>query len=78
MPTPPRRRYYRVVGSVTDEKRCICTECSEECGIVEETFDYPGTHCTFGKSGTYHTGIYVSDCCLAEYDMEYYPGELQG
>ena len=44
----------------------LCTDCKGECKGVEETFDYAGTHCTYGKSGTHHTGIYVSDCCLAE------------
>jgi len=44
-----------------------CTECGEKCESVEETFDYSGTHCTHGKPGTHHTGIYVSDCCLAEF-----------
>jgi hypothetical protein len=43
-----------------------CTDCEETCEVVEETFDYAGTHCTFGRSGTYHTGHYVSECCLAE------------
>ena len=43
-----------------------CSECGEECKLIEETFDYAGAHCTNGKSGTHHTGIYVSDCCFAE------------
>ena len=45
----------------------ICDDCKEECGVVEETFDYSGTHCTYGKGGTHHTGNYVSDCCLSEF-----------
>jgi len=45
----------------------ICTECGEPCELVEETFDYAGTHCTFGKPGTHHTGVWVSECCLADY-----------
>lgn len=45
-----------------------CLECGEECGTVEETFDYSGTHCTGGRAGTHHTGVYVSDCCLADYE----------
>jgi len=49
-------------------KDYICANCGEPCGIVEETFDYAGTHCTNGNSGTHHTGIYVSDCCLDEVD----------
>lgn len=44
-----------------------CLDCKEVCGRVEETFDYAGTHCTFGRSGTHHTGHYVSDCCGAEF-----------
>jgi len=44
-----------------------CDECKEECEIVEETFDYAGTHCNHGKSGTHHTGVYVSKCCLADF-----------
>ncbi len=47
-----------------------CTDCGEACKAVEETFDYPGTHCTGGKSGTHHTGVYVSDCCGAEVSDE--------
>jgi len=43
-----------------------CAECGEECQEVEETFDYAGTHCTNGRAGTHHTGVYVSKCCLAE------------
>ena len=49
---------------------CWCTECKEECRLVEETFGYAGTHCTFGRSGTHHTGVYVSDCCGAGYTYE--------
>ena len=43
-----------------------CTECCNPCERVEEAFDYSGTHCTFGRSGTHHTGHYVSDCCSAD------------
>ena len=49
-------------------KKYKCLECGEECSLVEETFDYAGTHCTNGANGTHHTGIYVSDCCLADYE----------
>ena len=48
--------------------KLICKECNEECSAVEETFGYPGTHCNYGRTGTHHTGIYVSDCCLGETD----------
>ncbi len=44
-----------------------CDECKEECELVEETFDYAGTHCTHGQPGTHHTGVYVSECCLADF-----------
>ena len=47
-----------------------CTDCGDECKLVEETFDYPGTHCNHGIAGTHHTGHYVSDCCLAEAELE--------
>ncbi len=47
---------------------CKCLDCGESCTLVEETFSYSGTHCTHGKSGTHHTGHYVSSCCLAEYE----------
>lgn len=47
--------------------RFKCLECGEECGTVEETFDYSGTHCNNGQAGTHKTGHYVSDCCLGEY-----------
>ena len=54
-----------------DDIRTYCCECGEECKIVEETFDYAGTHCTNGVSGTHHTGVYVSDCCSADYEIVY-------
>lgn len=47
-----------------------CQECGKLCKIVEETIDYAGTHCTGGKNGTHHTGVYVSACCLAEWSEE--------
>tara|TARA_R110000772_G_scaffold16535_5_gene46824 strand:- start:1986 stop:2198 length:213 start_codon:yes stop_codon:yes gene_type:complete len=43
-----------------------CTNCKDPCGATEETWDYPGTHCTHGQSGIHHSGNYVSDCCLEE------------
>jgi len=49
---------------------CWCTDCKNECTLVEETFDYPGTHCNHGRPGTHHTGVYVSSCCGAEYTYE--------
>lgn len=53
-----------------EESRPVCTDCKEKCVTVEETFDYAGTHCTNGESGTHHTGVYVSKCCLAEVDYD--------
>ena len=49
-----------------DEQQTFCYECGEPCGVVAESFDYAGTHCTHGIIGTHYTGYYVSDCCLAE------------
>ena len=49
-----------------DEVKTKCSECGDECQVIEETFDYSGTHCNHGNSGTHHTGHYVSKCCLAE------------
>lgn len=46
----------------------ICRECGEECTVHEVTFDYAGSHCTHGRPGTHHTGIWESDCCDAEFD----------
>ena len=42
----------------------VCVGCGEECGVIAESFDYAGTHCTGGNSGTHKTGRYISDCCL--------------
>ena len=51
--------------------KTICEECCHECGAVEETFDYAGSHCSNGRAGVHHTGHYVSDCCLAEVSEGY-------
>ena len=48
----------------------FCTDCGQRCTPVEETFDYAWTHCTHGRSGTYRTGNYLSDCCSAELTHE--------
>lgn len=42
-----------------------CPECKQPAEWVEETIDYSGTHCTNGKGGVHHTGIYVTKCCGA-------------
>ena len=52
------------------EQEWKCSDCGDPCGTVEETFSYSGTHCTNGKDGTHHTGVYVSDCCGAELKEE--------
>ena len=51
---------------MTDEPEVKCSMCGEPCGTVEETFEYAGTHCTNGKPGIHHTGVYVSDCCFED------------
>jgi len=48
-----------------DEHDWYCEECQQKCEIIEESFDYAGTHCTYGKSGTHYTGHFVSKCCNA-------------
>ena len=54
----------------------LCPECNELCTIVplDNSFDYPGTHCNNGKSGTHYPSDYgtpVSDCCEAEiFDLD--------
>ncbi len=55
----------------------ICPKCGEECTIIalDNAFDYSGTHCTGGRSGTHYPSDYgtpVSDCCEApmECDIE--------
>ena len=52
-----------------DYTRYRCTNCEEECAIVEDTFDYSGTHCTHGLPGTHHTGDYSSKCCSSEFEQ---------
>lgn len=51
---------------MNNQPKIVCTDCGDLCGSFEETFDYPGTHCTHGNPGTHHTGHYLSDCCHAE------------
>jgi len=60
----PCRRHQ--VNAPEEETQPKCSECHEPCKAVEETFDYAGTHCTHGNTGTHHTGHYVSDCCFAD------------
>ena len=47
----------------------VCPECGEECQVtaINDNFDYSGTHCTGGISGTHNVEIYyASDCCEVE------------
>lgn len=46
----------------------LCKECLEGCEVFEDSFDYSGTHCSNGASGTHHTGFYQSRCCHASYE----------
>ena len=53
----------------------ICPDCGEPWEIVplDNSFDYSGTHCTFGNSGTHYPDDYgrpVSDCCDAEMEVD--------
>lgn len=50
----------------------VCDKCKKVCDIVEESFDYAGTHYTNGKAGTYYTGYWVSKCCLATFNIQEY------
>jgi hypothetical protein len=52
---------------MNDEDKFQCTECGEECGLIEEVFDYAGTHCTGGSGGVHRTGNLTSSCCDTEY-----------
>ena len=52
-----------------------CPECGEECAIIalDNSFDYAGTHCTFGLAGVHYPagfGSPVSSCCEADMDGE--------
>jgi hypothetical protein len=45
-----------------------CPECGELCTIIfrDNSFDYAGTHCNYGMSGTHYPSDYgepVTDCC---------------
>ena len=59
----------------------ICPDCGEKCNVIalDNSFDYAGTHCTHGRSGTHYPDGYgdpVSDCCEAYIeDMEDYGTE---
>lgn len=47
-----------------------CPDCGMWCNVVprDDSFDYSGTHCTHGKSGTHYGqdhGVPESECCGA-------------
>ena len=46
----------------------VCEDCGEVCEVVEVAFDYAGTHCNHGKSGTHKTGEYETKCCSAGFE----------
>ena len=54
-------------GNMPADYEFKCDSCGDACELVEETFDYAGTHCTGGASGTHKTGVWLSKCCLADY-----------
>lgn len=45
-----------------------CYECDKETTFRPECFDYAGTHCTNGQSGTHYTGVYECEECGSELD----------
>lgn len=52
-----------------------CPECGDECEIIplKNDFDYAGTHCTHGLSGTHYPnnwGMPVSSCCCVPMEDE--------
>ena len=59
----------RKVQAMNDElsEDFICDDCEQACSIFEETIDFSGTHCTGGRDGTHRTGVYLSECCNADY-----------
>lgn len=58
------------MNSILDTIEYICPDCGCECEVVplDNSFDYAGTHCTNGRSGTHYPPGYgspVSACCEA-------------
>jgi hypothetical protein len=54
-----------------------CYDCGDECQVIviDDSFDYAGTHCTYGRPGVHRVPKYFgSDCCAAE-TTERYRGE---
>jgi len=49
----------------------LCPACNQPCRIIalDNSFDYAGTHCTYGQSGIHYPAGYgspVTDCCEAD------------
>ena len=69
---------WRGISMMTDDDIYhTCNDCGEECQIIgiDDSFDYSGTHCTYGRSGTHRVPVYPgSDCCEAD-TTEHYQGE---
>lgn len=68
-----RRRKLKAKSYSTPEG-FRCPECGEECTIIplENEFDYGGTHCTNGMSGTHYPanwGTPVTDCCEVKVEV---------
>lgn len=55
-----------MIFKTTEEFKC--KSCGKPCVLIKETFDYSGTHCTHGQSGTHTTGYWISKCCLEDYE----------
>ena len=62
----------RVKSALFDDEEgeaFYCQECGDECKAIEDSWDYPATHCTHGKGGVYYSSYFVSDCCGADIDI---------
>ena len=61
----------------------VCPVCGEQAEIVplDESFDYSGTHCTFGRSGTYtppgngRPVCSANECSVEDVDIDVYEPE---
>ena len=52
------------------ELTVTCTDCGKSCTPKEDCYDYPATHCNYGRAGSEPTGEYVSDCCNSEIEVK--------
>ena len=64
----------KFTGYVTPED-FVCPDCGEKAIIVplDNSFDYAGTHCTYGRSGIHYPQDYgspVTACCEAPVEAE--------